>query len=268
MNKTDVTILTIGMNHKRYIISLLKSLFVENKPRVSFEMIYVDNCSDDGSVEYIRKYYPEVKIIINQEPKGFGENNNIGVQHASGEYIAIVNPDIILLSNSIDYLFQYAKTNQKAGIVVPELLNIDGTHQYSVRNFISPSIFFYRLISRLKDDASNKRVERYLCKDLIVSKMQKINWAFGAMFFISKAIYDKLDGFDTDYFLYMEDEDFCLRCWENGYPVIYYPKSKMIHNHLRASSQIGKKSFLHFQSLCVFFKKHGFFIPNYALKNT
>ena len=264
MSLIEVSIITVGMNHKAYIKSLLNSLFVKNKPLIPFEMIYVDNCSNDGSVEYIKEYYPEVKIIVNKKPKGFGENNNTGVHHAKGKYIAIINPDIVLLQNSIDNLYQYIKSNDQIGIIAPELLNPDGTHQFSVRKFITPSIFIYRLFSGLKDSASNKKVEEYLCKNIDIRKKQNVNWVIGAMFMMTKTKYKELDGFDTKYFLYMEDEDICLRCWQKGYSVVYYPKSQVIHNHQRASSKLGKKSFIHIQSLLKFFIGHGFHVYDYV----
>ena len=89
-----ISVITVGMNHERFMSNLLASIFKTNKPAVSFEFIYVDNCSTDASVAMISKKYPEVKIIENERPLGFGANNNLGVRRATGEFIAIINPDI------------------------------------------------------------------------------------------------------------------------------------------------------------------------------
>ena len=100
----DISIVTVGMNHLLYLKALLHSIYVENVPQVNFEMIYVDNCSTDGTVGYIRHNYPQVKIIENRKPLGFGENNNKGVLASMGKYIAIINPDIVLHKRrSINY---------------------------------------------------------------------------------------------------------------------------------------------------------------------
>lgn len=77
---------------------------------------------------------------------------------------------------------------------------------------------------------------------------------------MSKDTYAELGGFDLDYFLYMEDEDICLRCWKIKKPVIYLPQSKMIHNHLRASAKIGKKTILHIKSMYTFLKSTVFLL--------
>lgn len=265
MQTPSVSIITVGMNHLIYIKELYRSLYSEDtKPMTSFETIYVDNCSTDGSVDFLQKNYPEVKIITNSTAKGFGENNNIGAFASIGKYLAIINPDVSLRKGSIDVLFDFMEKNDNVGIAVPHLFNNDLTHQFSIRGFITPMIFVNRVLSHGKDDAQNKDVEKYLCKSIDVNRIQPINWAVGAALFVSRKTYSLLAGFDKDYFLYMEDEDLCLRSWKAGFPVVYVPESEMVHNHFRASAKIGKKAFIHFKSLKTFFKKHGFNIPDYA----
>ena len=258
-----VSIVTIGMNHLTYMKNLLYSLYIENIPCVSFEMIYVDNCSTDNTVDFIREHFPCVKVIENNTPLGFGENNNKGVFASIGKYIAIINPDIVLQKDCIDILYKYLDVHSNIGIVVPKLLNPDWSIQYSIRGYISVEVLFRRLLSRGKDSSSNKSVERYLCKNLDMTKIQTIDWAIGAALFMRRDVYSKLGGFDLDYFLYMEDEDICLRSWKYNLPVVYIPQSIMIHNHLRGSSKLSKKTFLHLKSMFTFFRKHGIYIKSY-----
>lgn len=112
MKHPIISIVTVGMNHHKYIRDLYKSLYDEARPSISFEAIYIDNCSSDGSVEYIRNNFPEVIIIQNEKIKGFGENNNLGVSYAKGKYIAIINPDIIFQKDSLDILYNYMVNHQ------------------------------------------------------------------------------------------------------------------------------------------------------------
>lgn len=253
----SISIITVGMNHLPYLKTLLHSLYIENHPNCNFEMIYIDNCSTDDSIKFIHDNYPNVKIIKNKKILGFGENNNKGVLASTGKYIAIINPDIILQKDSLDLLLSYAEQHQQTGIIVPQLLNPDYTIQYSVRKFISIKMLLNRILSKGRDNTNNRIVNEYLCKDLDIYKTQPVNWAIGAAFFMSRDTFAELGGFDLDYFLYMEDEDMCLRSWKNNMPVIYYPESKMIHNHLRASAKLGKKTWLHIKSMITFFCKHG-----------
>lgn len=251
-----LSIITVGMNHLSYLKSFYKSLYENQFCSMAFEAVYVDNCSSDGSVDYIRDNYPLVRIIQNIKPLGFGENNNNGVAVAKGDIIGIVNPDIVLLDNSIDIIIDFLKHHDKC-IVAPQLLNPDKTLQYSVRRFITLKFFFNRIETKGKDNSKRPKIGEYLCKDLDMYVTQPIDWAIGAALFMKRDVYDRLGGFDERYFLYMEDEDLCLRAWKMGIPVFYEPSAKMIHNHLRASSKLGKKTFYHIKSLITFFRRHG-----------
>jgi len=265
MERPLVSIITVGMNHVNYLKNLLKSLYVDNSTSIDFEFIYIDNCSTDGSVKFIQDNYPQVKLNVNINIKGFSENNNIGVRISKGKYIAIINPDVVILKKSIDNLFDFLNEHPNVGIVVPKLLNVDGTIQHSVRGFISPKTLFWRLFYKGREKSSNKILERYLQKDINTAIIQPVDWAFGAALFLSREFYNELNGFDEDYFLYMEDVDLCLRSWKKNKPVVYLPTSQMIHNHLKASSKLGKKTWIHYKSMSHFFRKHGFKIQSYKL---
>lgn len=135
METPKISIITVGMNHLNYLKDLLPSVYNNITPPISqnvadwVEMIYVDNCSTDSSIEFIRQNYPQVTIIQNQEALGFGENNNKGVLAAHGEYIAVINPDIIIKGDALCQMLTFAQNHPEVGIIVPQLLNPDGSLQ-------------------------------------------------------------------------------------------------------------------------------------------
>lgn len=114
-----------------------------------------------------------------------------------------------------------------------------------------------RWLSWGNDDAANESVKKYLCKDIDTETQQDVDWAIGAALFMNRDVYAQLGGFDQRYFLYMEDEDLCLRAWKMGIPVTYYPAVQLIHNHLRASTHLGRNTCYHLDSLLKYFRKHG-----------
>lgn len=253
-----ISIITVGMNHKKYLVTLYESLFRENGFKTEIEAIYVDNCSSDGSTEWLQNNYPQVKIVVNSKPLGFGENNNKGVMASMGDFIGIVNPDIVFTDGSLDFILNLINSQVlNNSIVAPKLLNPDRTLQYSVRKFVTLRMMLNRWMSRGNDDSDNGRVRDYLYKDMDFTKNQEVDWAMGAALFMSRDVYLSLGGFDQRYFLYMEDEDLCLRAWKQNIRVLYYPKIELIHNHLRGSSHLSKKTLLHMQSLIKFFMQHG-----------
>lgn len=143
---------------------------------------------------------------------------------------------------------------------------IESRQNYTVfsKKFHYTKIVLNRAKTRGNDDALNEEVEEYLCRNLDMDKLQPVNWIMGAAMFAKREFYNELGGFDEDYFLYMEDEDLCLRSWKAGKPVIFDGTTAVVHNHLRGSKKIGKKMFKHFQSLYTFFQKHGVNVKNYV----
>ena len=103
---------------------------------------------------------------------------------------------------------------------------------------------------------------KYRCKHTAIcidtTKIQEVDWATGAALFMRHDFFDQLGGFSEDYFLYMEDEDLCLRSWKNQRPVVYVPQATAIHTARRESSHLSKMTVIHFFSLLKFFFKHGF----------
>lgn len=262
--KPEISIITVGMNHLSFVKEMLESLYSTGKPKVSFELIFVDNCSTDGTIDFIRENYPSVKLIQNKEKYGFARNNNIGVEHATGNYILILNPDIILTPGAIDKLYNYAVNNQSCGIVAPKLENRDGSLQYSARKFPSIKTLLNRIITKGNDDSANKNVQSYLMTNLPMDEPSEVDWCMGAALLLSHKFYNKLNGFDEKFFLYVEDMDLCYRCWELGKKVIYYPLSRMTHVHQRSSKRLNKKTLIHFKSFFYFFNKNKFSIVSRA----
>ena len=256
--KPEISIITVGMNHLSYVKEMLSSLYSIGKPSNSFEVVFVDNLSTDGTVDYIRTNYPDIKLIENREKYGFARNNNIGARHASGEYILILNPDIVLTEGAIDRLYDYARRNPDCGIVAPMLQNRDLSLQYSARRFPSIRILLNRFLTKGDDSARNKAVQRYLLTDLPSNAPSEVDWCMGAALLIKRSFYEELGGFDENFFLYVEDMDLCHRCWQKGKKVIYYPLSKMIHVHQRSSQHWNKKTWIHLKSFLYFFRKNHF----------
>jgi len=261
--KVDISIVIVTMNHLSKVVNLMPTIEKLKGDQFSFEVIMVDNCSSDGTVEFVRGNYPDVILKVNTEVNGFAYNNNLGAALSSGEYIFICNPDIILMDKSVEKMLHFAKAHPKTGILCPQLLNPDLSYQQSIRNFHSLKIMFYRLLSRGNDNAQNKVVKDYLLIDFDKKVTQNVDWAIGAAMLLKRQVYQELKGFDEKFFLYVEDEDLCLRAWQSNYEVTYYPEAVMIHDHQRSSaSKINKLTWFHLKSFVYFIFKYKLFFKN------
>src|SRR5690606_2258053 len=97
------------------------------------EIIIIDNASDDGSVEFIREKFPQVKLIANNTNLGFGKANNIGLKQASGEYVLLINPDTIVAEDTFEKMIKFFGSNSNVGLAGCKILNPDGTLQLACR---------------------------------------------------------------------------------------------------------------------------------------
>lgn len=203
----------------------------------SYEIIIVDNCSNDGSAEYIKENLFEVKLIESPKNLGFGGGNNLGIKEAQGKYVMVLNPDILILNNAVDKMIAFMEKNLSAGLVGPKLLNPDGSLQYSCSRFPDWYLPFYRRTILSNTKKGKKWVDHYLMKDWDHQSNQKVDWLYGACLLVRQSALEKVGLFDQEnYFMYMEDLDWCRRFWENNYEVWYLSEAEVIHFHQRDSA--------------------------------
>ncbi len=254
----SVSIITVTMNHlpllKRYLESV--SRYVDDSHDV--EMLIVDNCSTDGTVEFVRQHYPWVRLFVNNRVRGFAANNNFAIRHSRGEYLVLLNPDIELLPKALDNLLGFMESHPDVGLAGPKLLNQDLTVQYSSRRFINAYTLLLRLLNWGADTPRQERLIEYLMKRMDRRYPQPVDWLIGAAMIVRRQAAEEVGLMDEKYFLYIEDQDWCYRMWKAGWKVYYLPNAQMIHVHQRASVRrvMLRLTYHHARSLFYFLLKH------------
>ncbi|MBI1937985.1 MAG: glycosyltransferase family 2 protein [Ignavibacteriales bacterium] len=221
-----------------------------------YEIILVDNGSSNSNPEKIKSEFPEVKLIVNEKNEGFGKANNLGSKIANGDILLLLNNDTIVTSDFVEKISLIFSADDKLGAIGPQLLNHDGTLQLSwsklpsfVNEFITKieSDLFYKNNNFVKKNAGRK-----------YQRQRYVDFITAAALFIRKNLYEQINGFDENFFMYFEDSDFCLRIKEAGKKIVYYPDIKIIH--LRgASSSKNIESFIKRQyrlSQLYYYQKH------------
>ena len=130
----DISIIIVSWNTKILLQTCLQSVY-DTIRHITFEVIVVDNDSSDGSVEMVTKEFPQVKLICNKKNLGFAKANNIGIKVSQGNYICLVNSDVVVLNNCIETMFSYIDSHPTIGISGPKVLNPDKTLQRSFKRF-------------------------------------------------------------------------------------------------------------------------------------
>lgn len=235
----EVSILIVHYNTPGLLRQTLKGIY-KSAPTISYEIIVVDNNLDNSLLHKIKKEFPDVLYVFNEENVGFGCGMNLAIKKSNSKYCFIFNPDIAMLSGVLEKLVEFMDNNTDIGIVGPKLLNPDRTTQYSCYRFMQPSMIFYRRIPILQNlSFAKKSVDNYLMKDYNHIETKDVDYLLGAALFVRRKALDEVGGFDPNFFVYFEDQDLCRRFWDKKWRVTYYPKVELIHYHRRETAEGG-----------------------------
>lgn len=212
-----VSVVIVNYNGRTWLPLCLESLARQTYDPV--EIIFVDNCSTDDSVGFVRANFPAVHVYENTWNAGFAGGNNFGLQYATGEFILLLNTDTQVTPTFISDLLVAFEENPKLGCVQPKLIFMhDTTKLDSCGAYFSWTGFLKHIGNQ---QAENKPEWNKSFPVLSVK---------GACMMFRRDVLEKVGGlFDDAYWCYFEETDFCLRLWLAGYECWYYPKSVIYH---------------------------------------
>lgn len=220
----DVSIIIVNYNTLELTKNAITSV-IEKTEDLDYEIIVVDNASTDGSVEFFTSEEYEKKIIFikNKENLGFGRANNEGVKKAKGKYIFLLNSDTILINNAIKILFEFMEKNKKVGICGGNLYTkkIKPAHSYKTQLTSLSTEFnsYFNIFLKLK------KSEDFNKRDIPI----EVGYIIGADLMISKNLFESLNGFAEDIFMYYEEVELCYRTKKKNLKIYNVPFAKIIH---------------------------------------
>ncbi len=253
----DLSIIIVNYNVKEFIQNLIHSIEKASR-NLLYEIIIVDNASDDGSVEFIREKFPAVKLIVNSHNLGFSKANNIGLKEAKGDFILLINPDTIVSEDTFEVLINCLKEHDEVGMVGCKILNPDGTLQLACRrSFPGPWVSFCKVTGLSTLFPKSKLFAKYNLTYLNENQTYEVDAVSGSFMMIKREVYEKIGGLDETFFMYGEDLDWCYRIQKAGYKVYYVHSTQIIHykgESTRRSSIDETKYF--YNAMHLFVKKH------------
>jgi N-acetylglucosaminyl-diphospho-decaprenol L-rhamnosyltransferase len=236
MPKVSIIILDF-LKSKRVI----KNVASIQKQCVNFpiEIIILDNSNNAKNAQKLRtlKRFKNVRLIFNQKNLGYTRGNNHGVKKSQGEFIFIVNPDIVWIDkNTISKLINFLESHPQVGVVGPQQVNnSDGKIAMNVRAFPKLLNQIARRTWLRNLPILRQRVAYDEMQHLNYKKTQPVDWLQSSFWVVRKKLWDELSGLDERFFIFMSDPDFCRRVWESGKEVVYFPEVKVSADGLRCS---------------------------------
>lgn len=237
MCKVDVSIVIISWNTEKLLKQCIESIF-KHTLDLSYEIIVVDNNSQDGTVNMLASYLDLVTVIKSEENVGFGRAHKLALPYLNGTYTLLLNPDTYLKENSIKLLLNKFKSDDSIGLISSKLLNEDGTLQVSCWNMPSIKevlVSSVRQLVKIPFELSGKLNTINELK----SKSGSVDCVMGAVMLLSTAVFQEMGGFDDDYFMYGEDTDICWLIHERNMRVYYFTETEIYHLFGQSSKQIN-----------------------------
>ena len=237
---------------RRCVQSLL-----ENRVTSLSQVTIVDNGSPDNSLARLREVFPAESLLAAGVNGGFGAGINLGARCRTSPYILVLNPDTYFEADTVTPVLNFLDRQRDVGIVGLDLVNTDGTRQFSARRFYSLIDVMARRVGLLDRIMPSRIADHLMVRSWTAGRPFDAEWVLGTGMIIRREVFEAIGGMDEKYFLYMEDVDLCARIWQSGHRVVGLPGSYLIHAHQRESavSPFGQQGRMHLASLLRFARK-------------
>ncbi|MBV6477858.1 MAG: N-acetylglucosaminyl-diphospho-decaprenol L-rhamnosyltransferase [Ignavibacteria bacterium] len=231
--KSELSVVIVTWNSGNEICGCLNSVISSAGSR-NIKIIVVDNNSSDNTIELvediIRNNLIPIKLIINDENKGFTYACNQAMDIYSAENILLLNPDARIHRDSLIKLSDKLNSNDKIGAIAPKLLNDDGSIQRSCRRFPKYSDMFFEMTLLSAIFSKSQRFNRWKMVDFSHDKESEVEQPMGAALMIKSSVLDKTGNFDEDFKMFFNDVDLCKRITEKGYKILFFPEAVFYHS--------------------------------------
>lgn len=251
-----IDIVIVNWNSKHLLSNCLESI-QRNADGLVCNVIVVDNASTDGSANALSLSGVSLKIIRNKENLGFGNACNQGAAGSMADFILFLNPDTELFAGALrmPYEFMSDPTHESVGICGIKTVDENGVVQRHCRKFPG-SVNYLAQALGIDRIPGFRFLDRHL-SDWDHQSTATVDHVIGAFYFVRRSLFERLDGFDSRFFMYFEDQDFSLRTKKMGYSSVYLSSAKAFHACGGSSHQVkAHRLFYSLSSRLLYSQKH------------
>ena len=262
-----LAIVIVNYNVKYFLKQSLASVYSSERrladgSELGLDVWVVDNDSVDGSVEMVRRDFPQVHVVANHENVGFARANNQALARIAAEgkaeLMLLLNPDTVVESDTLTRCVDFASQHPDCGALTVKM--VDGKGNYlreSKRGFPSPQASFYKICGLASLFPRSRRFAAYYMGHLDENETNEIEILCGAFFMLRRAVYDQIGGLDESYFMYGEDIDYSWRIRLAGWKNYYLPATHIIH-YKGESTRKGSMNYVYtfYNAMSIFVKRY------------
>ncbi len=252
MSAPDISVIIASWNTRELLRRCLASLV--SLPSPTSEIIVVDNGSSDGTAALVAADFPWVRLIANEENRGFAAACNQGIEVASGRYLLLLNSDTVAAPDALAELVKFMGAHPEAGACGPQLRNMDGTLQPSGRAFPTTG---QTIVALLPMPGSLRRALADPVERRDYGWEDEVDEVSGAALCLRRGALEQVGRLDEDFIFLGEDVDICWRLRQAGWKVFYVPQAVVTHAWGGSRSRLAERtSLLAQRSYVLLFGKH------------
>ena len=255
----SVSVIIVSYNTRDILLGCLRSVYA-SKCVDGLGVFVIDNSSTDTSVEAVHAAFPQCRVIANDENLGFSKANNLGLECAQGRYVLLLNPDTVVEPDVLQKMTEYMDKHPDVGMVSCKLVTGDGSLDLACRRSF-PSLWdgFCRASGLSALFPRSRLFSRYNLTYLDEDETYEVDAVNGAFAFVRREAVEQVGPLDEDYFMYIEDLDWCYRFRKAGWKIAYHPAATTVH--LKGQSGNPRSPIMIrelFKSTEIFYRKHYF----------
>jgi N-acetylglucosaminyl-diphospho-decaprenol L-rhamnosyltransferase len=222
----DVSVSLVNTNSRELLLACLASL-----DGADAEVVVLDNASEDGSVEAVRRRFPAVRVIEQRHRAGFGANHNTVIRATTGRYVFVLNEDTTSEDWGFERMVAHLDANPRVAALGPRLVYPDGRTQASAWRFPSPTVATLGLLT----------LGRAGVVQSSGSEARDVDWAMAAALLLRREALDDVGLFDEEFFIYSEETDLARRLREAGWRTQFFPHVRVVHHESQFSAGIPER---------------------------
>lgn len=252
----QVSIIIVNFNTRDLLRNCLLTIYQETRD-LDFEVIVIDNGSEDGSCDMLESDFGQVKLIRNPTNRGYTAAINQGIGYSRGQKILLLNSDTEILDGAIQKTLKFTQENPTARIVGCRLLNPDRTIQPSCRGFPSLLNCFSEAFFLYKIFPGSRAFGSYYMTNFDFNSTRAVDVVMGAFMLIEREVLTSVGLFDESFFMYAEETDFCMRAGKLGIQSYFYSDAEVIHKGSATARKYPESMFrLLYHTKLLLLKKH------------
>lgn len=233
----DLSIIIVNWNVCALLRQTLLSIYKYPPRKSTFEVIVVDNNSQDESVKMLQAEFPQVITIASPKNVGFAAGNNLGLKIAKGKVLLCLNPDTEILPDALDFIPKTFAADPKLGAMGVKLLNPDHTLQPSCKSFPDLDTILWNATSLDTISPNSKIFGKYNMTWFKHDQEIEVDQPMGAALAVRREVMDQVGMFDERYFMYFDEVDWCYRIKQAGWKIKFFPQVSIIHHWAQSTKQ-------------------------------